>query len=263
MEFSGTQAVVGAIVGLTDDRDSPADPSRIAHGWYLHTDTLGVPQAQLYERGKVASAPVPYTPASNFRIERRGERVASFIDDALVRETRSTLVGDVSVGAALFGTGDFIFEFEEGGGGDGGDGDAVVAAVCLQPDGANRITMYAEDFCDSAAAAHAQRAFDEFENGTADAQIVGLGPVDGASVCGADVATESFESTLDWDADLGLYAEASGSAFALTNNGYWLTEYAGQQRLVAVGFWANPPGGPLSDRPPPDATFYVRCKVGG
>lgn len=262
VEFSGAQAVVGAIVGLTDDRDTPEDPSRIAHGWYLHTDVLGVPQAQPYERGKVASAPVPYTPATKFRIERRGERVASFIDDALVRETRSTLAGDVSVGAALFGTGDFIFEFEEGGGDDGGDGDAVVAAVCLQPDGANRITMYAEDFCDSAAAAYAQRAFDEFETGPADAYIVGLGAEDGASVCGADVASGSFESTVAWDADLSLAAATSGSAFALTNNGYWLNQYAGQQRLFAVGFWTDPPGGPLSDRPPPDATFYVRCKVG-
>lgn len=127
LQFSGAQALVGAVVGLTDKRADVPSPSRIAHGWYLHTNGI-TPVAQAYEGGKVVSREEPYTPETVFRVERRGANIAYLFGGKVIRRATSTLHNEVSVGASLFGANDFVFEAAEGGGGGGGGG-ARVAVV--------------------------------------------------------------------------------------------------------------------------------------
>lgn len=104
-EFSGAEAILGGVVGFTTEPDRVPDPTRIAHGWYMHE---GV--AQVYESGKLLTPPEAYAADTVFRIQRSRGQVTYLLDGDIYRTSPDTLSGVVSVGASLFGEGDFLFE---------------------------------------------------------------------------------------------------------------------------------------------------------
>ena len=100
--------VVGAVLGFVQTTDDVEDYTRVSHGFYFSTGPSNFPQYQVIENGQLRTPVIEYTPATTFRIQRAGGRVAYLVDDAKVYTSRTPLIGPVRAGCSLFGTGDTV-----------------------------------------------------------------------------------------------------------------------------------------------------------
>ena len=106
VEFTMPQAV-GAIVGFTQDRDSVESPDRMTHAFAFTTAQSGAALVQVREGARVLTSARTYTPeATLFEIRRAGGAVTYWVDGEIVYRSRVQSEGTVSVGCALYATGD-------------------------------------------------------------------------------------------------------------------------------------------------------------
>lgn len=97
---------VGAVIGFTQSRGDVADISRFLAAFYFFQSAGGQPRYQLREGAASVSGAAPYAPnETEFELRRVGAVTEFRIDGAVVRRTGAP-EGPMSVGCALFATGD-------------------------------------------------------------------------------------------------------------------------------------------------------------
>ena len=100
--------VIGVIWGFTQAREANPTKERITHGFYF-SQSNNQPQYQVMEAGKALTQPVTYVALTDlFDIRRIGPTVTYLVNDVAVFTSRAPLVGEVSVGSALYATGDGV-----------------------------------------------------------------------------------------------------------------------------------------------------------
>lgn len=114
-EFAGScrvkftmRKVLGAVIGLTNTRESPAQRERLSHAFYLTQTGGGDPIAQIMESGRVRGVAFPYTPETEFEIRRIGPEVVYLVDGEVVRTSAVPFVGTAVVGAAIYASEDAV-----------------------------------------------------------------------------------------------------------------------------------------------------------
>lgn len=99
--------VVGAHIGLTDDREDVTSPERLSHAFYFH-QRAGVPQFRVVESGSARSSDRPYTPGDEFAIRRARGVVSYWYNGEKLQDSFETSEGEVSVGCAIYMSGDVL-----------------------------------------------------------------------------------------------------------------------------------------------------------
>lgn len=99
--------VVGAYIGLTDDRENVTSPERLTHAFYFH-QRAGVPQFRVVESGSARSSDRPYTPGDEFAIRRVRGGVSYWYNGEKLQDSSETSEGEVSVGCAIYMSGDVL-----------------------------------------------------------------------------------------------------------------------------------------------------------
>lgn len=101
-----TQArVVGAVIGLTADRRDVASIDRYMHAFYFFQTGSGQPRYQVREGERLVGQPRTYAAGDHFEIQRAAGR-ARYLHEGLRVHESAAVSGSVSVGSALFATGD-------------------------------------------------------------------------------------------------------------------------------------------------------------
>lgn len=103
----------GVVIGLTNDRENVTDRSRITHGFYFTSTANGRWQAQVMEAAKVVTSVRAYDEETLFEVRRVAGAVTYWIDAELVHSSRTPSAGQVSVGTALYATGDTAPPFKD------------------------------------------------------------------------------------------------------------------------------------------------------
>lgn len=99
--------VVGAHIGLTDDREDVTSPERLSHAFYFH-QRAGVPQFRVVESGSARSNDRPYTSGDEFAIRRARGVVSYWYNGEKLQDSFETSEGEVSVGCAIYMSGDVL-----------------------------------------------------------------------------------------------------------------------------------------------------------
>lgn len=101
--------VLGVIVGLTQDREAVGSPDRMSHGFVFTMSANGRPMAQVREGARVVTAAEVYVPGETlFEVLRTGSTVLYRRDGAVIYTSRRPSDGIVSVGCAIYATGDRV-----------------------------------------------------------------------------------------------------------------------------------------------------------
>lgn len=100
--------VVGVIVGLTTDTSNVADYTRLSHALYFHQDASGRPVFNVLESGRTARAAEAYSTSDTWAIRRVGTMVSYFRNGQRVMVSQVPSSGTLSVGTALYYSGDSI-----------------------------------------------------------------------------------------------------------------------------------------------------------
>lgn len=95
--------VVGVVVGLTAQRENVTDYQRLTHALYFHSGRFNV-----MERGTVKSDAFAYANGDEFKIQRVRNEVTYIHNGKRVYTSRLPSSGEVSVGCALYASGDAI-----------------------------------------------------------------------------------------------------------------------------------------------------------
>lgn len=102
-----TPAAIGSIIGFTGDREAITDPDRITHGFAFTLQQSGAALAHVREGSRVRTAALQFAPGqTEFEIRRAGGAVLYLVDDLVIYRSREPSVGPVSVGCALYASGD-------------------------------------------------------------------------------------------------------------------------------------------------------------
>lgn len=104
----GMGLVVGVIVGLTTDLEDVADYTRLTHALYFHQDAGGHPVYSVIESGQIVRAAESYALSDTWAIRRVGAAVSYFRNGLRVMVSRTPSSGELSVGSALYYSGDTI-----------------------------------------------------------------------------------------------------------------------------------------------------------
>lgn len=104
----GMGLVVGVIVGLTTDLEDVADYTRLTHALYFHQDTGGHPVYSVIESGQIVRAAESYALSDTWAIRRVGATVSYFRNSLRVMVSQAPSSGELSVGSALYYSGDMI-----------------------------------------------------------------------------------------------------------------------------------------------------------
>ena len=103
------EPAVGVVIGFTQDRISVTSRSRVTHGFYFHYDNAGAaPVCQIIEGGRTLTAQLPHSRDTEWKVQRIGSTVRYIADDVVVLTSASPSVGTLSVGCALYATGDTV-----------------------------------------------------------------------------------------------------------------------------------------------------------
>ena len=105
--FEAPALSTGIVVGLTRDRTNVTRYARMDYAFYFH-QTGGKPRYRLMEQGVAKSEPADYAPGSPCEIRREGGEVVYLVAGEEVRRVATVHAGDISVGIALYGTGDSL-----------------------------------------------------------------------------------------------------------------------------------------------------------
>ncbi|MEO8391225.1 hypothetical protein [Polaromonas sp.] len=102
--FKVPVSAAGVVAGF-NSADADVDPAAIQHAFYL---AYGV--AKIKEAGGIVLNLGPYSNGSVFRIARRFDQVAYFIDDVLQHVSDELSLGEVFLDASLFSGGDTVYD---------------------------------------------------------------------------------------------------------------------------------------------------------
>lgn len=98
---------IGVVWGFTQTRDNVA-LERITHGLYFF-QTDRVAKFQVMEAGKRIGSPTTYVPLTDiFEVVRVGTQVFYRVNGRRVYLSRVSSTGELSVGSAMFASGDYI-----------------------------------------------------------------------------------------------------------------------------------------------------------
>ena len=98
--------VVGCLVGFTDDRAVVANVDRYSHAFYFFQTAGGQPRFRVREGAGNVLGEVPYVAGDMFEIRRVGGQVQYLHNGTRIRRSPAASVGALSVGTALYATGD-------------------------------------------------------------------------------------------------------------------------------------------------------------
>lgn len=103
-----TPRAEGTVIGFTQNRDIEAVGSieRITHGFYFHYAASGASVYRVIESGKAVTPQAPHDPTQEFEVRRVGSTVFYFVDGVQVHRSRVPSSGTLSVGSALYASGD-------------------------------------------------------------------------------------------------------------------------------------------------------------
>lgn len=101
------QRVVGAVVGLVSDRIPVTSVDRYQHAFYFFQTAGGQPRYQVREGNRRVGPVREYVAGDQFEIQRAAER-ARYLHNGLHVHESAAIGGGVSVGCALFATGDGV-----------------------------------------------------------------------------------------------------------------------------------------------------------
>lgn len=103
-----TARAEGTVIGFTQNRDIEAVGTieRITHGFYFHYTASGASVYRVIESGKSVTAPAPHVPTHTFEVRRVGTTVFYFVEGVEVYRSRVPSSGALSVGSALYASGD-------------------------------------------------------------------------------------------------------------------------------------------------------------
>lgn len=105
---SDMDMVIGAIWGFTQDREGNPAKERITHGFYF-SQSNNQPRYQVMESGRALTQPAAYAALSDlFEVRRIGSAVTYLVNNVRVFSSRAPLVGELSVGSALYASGDGV-----------------------------------------------------------------------------------------------------------------------------------------------------------
>jgi hypothetical protein len=99
---------VGAVIGLTTDREANPEPTRMSHAIYFFQTAGGQPRWCVYENGVAKTPPTVHSTTDTWEIRRVGSLVGYFRNDARVYLSTSLSVGEVSTGSSLYAAMDSI-----------------------------------------------------------------------------------------------------------------------------------------------------------
>lgn len=100
--------VIGVVLGITSDRGAVIDNARCSHAIYFFQTAGGAPRYRLREFGTSVSPEAAYAPDDEFEIRRVGGAVQFLRNGVRLRRSPVPSAGMVSVGSALFATGDTV-----------------------------------------------------------------------------------------------------------------------------------------------------------
>lgn len=101
------EMVVGAYVGLTEDREAVPAPERIAHGFMFH-QRAGVPYFRVVEYGEARSNDMPYSPGDEFVVRRARDVVSYLHDGDVIHSSIAHFDGPASAACSLYASGDVV-----------------------------------------------------------------------------------------------------------------------------------------------------------
>lgn len=104
--------VVGAYIGLTDERDEVPGVDRLTHALYFYQRT-GHPCYRVVESGQARSTEFAYAPGDEFAIRRVREVVSYWRNDEKLQDSLTASIGEVSVGCSLYVSGDAVPDSSE------------------------------------------------------------------------------------------------------------------------------------------------------
>jgi hypothetical protein len=101
------EMVVGAYVGLTEEREAVPDPERIAHGFMFH-QRAGVPYFRVVEYGEARSNDVRYYPGDEFVVRRARDTVSYLHAGDVIHSSTAHFDGPASAACSLYASGDVV-----------------------------------------------------------------------------------------------------------------------------------------------------------